>query len=447
MRGLKLSVFLLLVLTIGLQAPSSHGAASGDPEAASLELARALRFYYDGDYGRALPLFRNLSDRMATADLMFWTGTSAARAGECDLAVEQLRQLLERRPDLDRARLELGIAYSRCGETDRARAEFEGILAGSAPPEVRNAAKNRLARLEAGGKALDWRIRFSQGYKYDDNITSGPDEAVIDDAGIPIRLDGSVREKSGDNWITGLRADLLYDLGAAGGLFWNGGLDFYYSHSLEDSDYHYMKTDLFTGPWWNDKKNIAKAPVGYTYKRYAGDPLSGTVHFTPSYERRFSRTLGVAGSYRLEVERYDEEKYTDAGYDNESHTISMGPNLYLMDRRLVLSGRLAYELLEADADRYSYDAAHLSASVFTAFATDTELFLLYKWSDKTYDGPAAAYADDREDSRHTVVAVLAQNFLEHFFAALEAAYIDNSSNSDLYDFDKTTLTLSVGLNY
>ncbi len=443
----RMMMMLISMLMLTLPAYAAESGPPPDRDAVSRDLARALQFYYDGDYARALPIFRKLSDQMETIDLLFWTGASAARAGECDLAVDKLQKLVQEQPDLLRARLELGVAYFRCGKPEKATSAFEAVLARSPSPEVRNTVNSYLARIDKGEEALLWRIRFSQGYKYDDNITSGPDEAVINDGSIPLFLSPGVREQSGDNWVTGLRADLLYDLGTPGGFLWNGGLDFYYSLSFEDSDFNYMKTDLFTGPLWQNEKQVVQAPFGFTWQRYAGDSLSGAFHVTPSYERLFSPAFGLSGSYRLEVERYDQDRYTDAGYDNENHTFALGPNFYLMDGEYLISARAAYERHEADVDRYSFDAAHLWASVFTTFKTDTELFFLYKWSDKTYDGPAVTYRDDREDTRHTLLGVVAQNFLEHYFAACEVAYIRNSSNSDLYDFDKTTLTLSVGLNY
>ena len=438
---------MALIVAMPATAATAAPAEPSDPEAASRDLGLALRHYYDGEYARALPIFRNLAEELDTLDLMFWTGTSAARAGECELAMETLKQLLAQRPDLLRARLELGVTYERCGDPDRARAEFETVLAQSPPPEIRTAASSYLARIDEGRPTRAWRLRFSQGYQYDDNIAGGPDQDVIDDGDIAIYLDDGARKTSGDNWLTGLRGDFRHDLGPSGGLFWHGGLDFYYSHSFEDADYHYMKTDLFTGPYWAGRADVIQAPVGYTWKRYGGNCLSGTFHITPAYERRLTPAFGLGASYRLEVERYDDDRYTSAGYDNEAHTFSFGPNLYLMDRQYLISGRVAYELLDADADRHSFDAAHLSASVFTTLKTDTELFFRYKWTDRTYDGPAAVYSEDREDSRHTLVGVIAQNFLTHYFAALEIAYMKNNSNADIYDFDKTTVTLSVGLNY
>jgi hypothetical protein len=447
MKWIQWMMLMISMLTLTLAANAAESGTPPDRDVLSRDLARALQFYYDGDYARALPIFKNLSDQMETIDLLFWTGTSAARAGECDLAVEKLQEILENQPDLLRARLELGITHYRCGNPEKATAEFEAMLARSPSPEVRNTVNSYLTRIEKGEDALYWGIRFSQGYKYDDNITSGPDEAVIDDGNIPLFLSQGVREQSGDNWVTGLRADLLYDLGQPGGFLWNGGLDFYYSHSFEDSVFNYMKTDLFTGPWWRNDNQTVQAPFGFTWQRYAGDSLSGTFHLTPSYERLFSPSIGLAASYRLEVERYDEDRYTDAGYDNENHTFALGPNFYVMDGQYLISGRVAYERHEADADRYSFDAAHLWASFFTTFKTNTELFFLYKWSDKTYDGPAVTYSNDREDTRHTLLGVVAQNFLEHYFAACEIAYVRNRSNADLYDFDKTSLTLSLGLNY
>ncbi len=430
----------------GLAASSARGEGASDA-ALSRDLSQALKFYYDGEYAKALPIFQRLSAAIPNADLLFWTGTSASRSGACDLALDRLKELLDRRPDHIRTRLELGIAYFNCKETENAREAFRTVIAASPGPEIENTARSYLARTERKKRKLDWSLRFSQGVQYDDNVNSGPDQALIEDGSVSLLLGDSLREQESTNWLTGLRADLLYDLGSPGGFFWNGGIDFYYNHSFEDSDYNYLRGSLFTGPWWSGKNDLIKLPFGYTHKQYGGEALSDTFRITPSYEHLFSSLFGLGVSYEFEAERYDDSRYEEAGYDNESHRFSAGPNLYFKNRQYILSARFIHEIHDADAERFTYDAQEIFGSFYALFPSDTEGLIYYKWSDRSYDGPAVLYDKDREETRHTLAAVISQNFLKHYFAALEAAYIRNDSNSALYDFDKTTITLSLGVQF
>ena len=58
-------------------------------EALDEKLAEALTLFYDGQYARALPLFKEVSEKVDTMDVMFWSATCASKAGEADLAVRK----------------------------------------------------------------------------------------------------------------------------------------------------------------------------------------------------------------------------------------------------------------------------------------------------------------------------------------------------------------------
>jgi hypothetical protein len=414
-------------------------------EKTSADLATALKYYYDGEYGKALPIFKNLSDRLQTLDLMFWTGTSASRTGDCGLAIDQLQKIVSKSPDSLRARLELGIAYDNCGQTEASRAEFEKILAASPPPEIKNIVNSYMAQPKQ--KKFAWDFRLSQAYQYDSNVNSGPSSELINDDGVVIRLSPNAKEQDSSNWITDMRGDMFYDIGAAGGFLWNGGAGLYYLHSFEDTDYNYMSMDIFTGPWWTDKKNIFRMPVGYTYKNYGTDSLSDTFYINPGMEHFFCQYFSLSADYQFSSEAYDDSAYTDAGYDNDTHRFSGGPNFYLKNRKVILSGLVTYEDSDADKDVQSYEAYHTSLSLFTQFETGTDMFLLYKYSDKEYEAPAPIFNTKREDTRHTLVGMVVQNFMKRYFVSAELAYINNDSNFELYDFDKTTFTVSAGVKF
>jgi hypothetical protein len=44
-------------------------------------------------------------------------------------------------------------------------------------------------------------------------------------------------------------------------------------------------------------------------------------------------------------------------------------------------------------------------------------------------------------------AVISQGFRKYFFASFEVGYLDNNSNLALYDYDKTTYTVSIGCRF
>ncbi len=439
-RGTPCIALLLFILC------GAAGAAQ-PPDAAEAQLGQALKYYYDKDYARALAIFEKIEGPIDSLDLMFWTGAAASRAGACETAIEQLEKLVDAKPDFQQARLELGAAYYNCGRYDQAKETFDALLAASPPPEIQSVARKYLTGIEKAERKFTWNLRFSQSYQYDSNINSGPAKSLIEDAGVDIVLNDDNTEQSSSNWISDIRAGFRYDAGKTGGFLWAGAGNFYYLHSFEDSDYNYLSADLSAGPELVCNKGVIRLPAGFIHKDYGGEALSDTFYVHPNLEHFFRPDFSVRAGYRFSTEQYDPDRYADAGYDNDNHKISAGPVLYLADRKYIISGLLTHEEHDADAGERSYDARHASVTFLARLATNTELLFHYKYTDKSYDAPSGLYAEAREDDRHTFIVVAGQNFMERYFVSAELAYIDNRSNGDLYEFEKTMFTLSAGVKF
>ena len=242
---------------------ASIGQASAPTDVAQ-DLARALELNYHGKYEEALSIFKTISDRHENRDLLYWTGSNALKSGDYDLAIQKLEKVLEREPKLNRARLELAVAYHHAGRKADARREFEMVKAASPPGDVARIADQYLAGIDKPADPLTWTVRAAIGYQYDSNITCGPSDAEIGDTvrTETVILKEDSKEKSASNALADMKADLTYDIGGTGGFMWNGGLDAFYSHSFEDTDYNYLEADLFTGPWWVLENDVAKLPAG-----------------------------------------------------------------------------------------------------------------------------------------------------------------------------------------
>lgn len=74
-------------------------------------------------------------------------GVLLARTGRLELAIDELSRVLELAPAEDEARFERAVAYERLGRLSEARAGFERLDAPATRPDIRQAAKARLARL------------------------------------------------------------------------------------------------------------------------------------------------------------------------------------------------------------------------------------------------------------------------------------------------------------
>lgn len=464
------SVIVLCCLFLLSNPQKSHsvlydetGELSGkEIEALDRELIKALDFYYNNQFSLALPIFRRISDKYETPDLLYWIGRSASKTSDYKLAEEKLKKLLSMKPDLHQARLELALVYINSGKYEAAKQELELVRSANPPENIMSSIDHYMELIDKKTKKLTWALHFIQSYQYDDNITSGPSKSLIEGSTFSILLTDRQKKLSSNNWLTDLNAEARYDLGDSGNFLWNGGINIYYSHSFRDSEFHYMDTGAFTGPLWAGSHDFFKMPGGISHKQYGGDSLSNTFYLGPSLEHLFTNRFSLKLNYTYAIEDYSNKKYSDAGYDNSNHLISFGPNFFLEERNRIISGLFSYEDQKADTEVQSYYATHYSISYFTKFKmpyftkfkTKTELLLYYGFVDKKYekyDSTSVLYLlypdKSRQDRKSTIIIAIGQNITERFFATSEFTYIDNNSNLELFDFNKMTFTLSGGIKF
>lgn len=413
--------------------------------ALDMKLAHALKLYYDGNYNEALPLFTQIAQQLETVDLTVFEGKCAARAGDIERSIRIFQQLLSKDPNRHRARLGLADTLYQADRFAEARGELKKIKDASPPKSMINEVNTRLERIDQQRQVFRWTVFFTQGLQYDDNVSAGPSQALIETSRGVLNLDENQQETDSTNWLSSFNASMRYDMAERGGAFWDGGLDFFFSKSFEDSDFDYLAVDVSTGPGWMWKKSMVRLLAGYTDTTYGQDHLSGVVYVKPDMEIFFTDNFSVEASYRISEHDYTESEYRD--YDATSHQASFGQNLYLDNARHVISTFLSLESRDADADRTSFDAVAVTVSYFTRFRSNTELLLEYEWRDREYDDPPEFYMADREDTRNMFNAIISQKLNDFFFVSLEFQYIDNNSNADLFDYEKTSFGLKLGIVY
>jgi len=415
----------------------------GEVKALDKKLAKALTFYYDRKFAFALPLFKEIADLVETMDIMFWIGTCAMKIGRMEPAIESFNKMLSIDPDLHRVRLELATAYFSAGRYDKAREALLRVQAASPPEPVQENIEKLLAAIDERTRKTFWSFRASGGFLFDSNVNAGPGQRELDVAGGTLKLDDLSLELSDQGVIADVYGNMTYDAGERNGWMWNTAGSLYNKAYIDYSQFDFMLLDFATGPWWVGRQDIVKLPIGLSYTEYGSDRLYYLFHIYPNYEHFFNPNFSLKGSYLFSSTDYYDAK--NAELDNNTHRIELRPTLYLMDRKHILSAFVAYENVDADADRWSYQAPVLGISYITHVPFGMELFMGYQWFKRQYDAPPLLYESDREDTRHTFHAALSRRFREHIFGSLDFGYINNDSNAALFTFDQTTFSMNVGV--
>jgi tetratricopeptide (TPR) repeat protein len=409
------------------------------------KLVEALTLYYDGKFAQALPIFNLIAADVETMDIMWWLGTSAMNVGETRLAVEKFQRMLAIDPKLYRVRLELAAAYFQLKQYDDARRELQIVREAGPPEAVLKNIDRLLVAIDESTRTLYWNVRFSQGVQWDSNASSGPDQQVLNVTGGTLTLNNDAKQISDWASVTQLSGNVLYDFGPKQGFMWNTTADIFNQFYFDHGKFNYTLADVSTGLWWVGPNDVIKLPLGVAKQEFGSDPLSTVYHFKPSWEHYFTPYFSLKGLYGYSKERFMET--VNQVQDNVTRRYELTPSFYLLNRRHIISLSLGREDASADARRFSYTAPYAALSYYTRFATDTELFLRYQYSNRDYKGAPLLYTEERVDRRHGFTAVVSQMLRKNVFASLAFNYIDNRSNLELFSFRKQTYTLSLGFHF
>lgn len=430
-----------------------------DEEAEELDrkLSEALTLYYDREYGRALPIFKEISDRVETLDVMFWFASCAAKAGEADLSIEKFMKMLEIDPNLHRVRLELATVYFDMGRYDDARRALEAVLEARPPETVRNNIQKMLSAIDAKTKRLFTNARISIGIQNDRNVSAGPDKDTIEIAGEGGTIGPLTNtQRALRDWVTvvNMSGNALYDMGDTRDWMWNTTGSFYQTHGWEYYEFDYTQWRITTGPWLVKNRSVLMLPFGYAENIYGHDHLYDTADFKPSYEYYFIPTFSLRGMVGFSRDTYEPSIEPDnrSGEDNINRIWEINPNFYLNHRRDILSFYLTHENVNSKERRYTYDAKNLAVSYYKRFnwlSWDMEFYSRYKYTRKDYAEPALLWPEShlRRDKRHNFYLVLSRNFNKRYYASFSFNWIDNQSNTDLYDFNKAVYGLTMGCKF
>lgn len=412
-------------------------------------ISQALEHYYDRAYAAALPIFRDVAEKVETMDIMFWIGTSAARSGKQELAKEQYEKMLRIDPSLDRVRLELATVYFALGEDEAARKELDTVKAGNPPPEVLASIRKLEDAVDKRSRKYAWNARLTGGWIWDDNITSGPDAGVYTLPGgstfTPAPGSSKIRD---DGFLATFAGNFLYDVGDRSNFLWNTGANVYSKTYTDYSEYDYLAANVYTGPWWAGRDGIFKLPFNLTNTYYGSDRLSYLMSVAPSYEYFFSRLFSLRAAYTYTDERFHDENVAD-DLDNISQIVELAPTFYFLDRSHILTGRAGYDDHQAENLAFAYTAPYAALSYFFRLPIQTEFYLAYQWNRRDYrkSQPFPYTGEMRIDERNYYTASVSQPFMKYFYAAYAFAYTDNQSSLDLYTWDKTTHTINVGCKF
>ena len=266
MRGSASIGLTPIGLVLALVAPAPAGARElGYGE--GIQAAKTLMV--NGRTADARSLLLDLAGRHRDSnDIDFLLGLLAVGSQEYDLAIRYFRQMLVRRPDAVRVRLELGRAFYLKRDYDNAFRQFQFARAGRLPPGVARTIDRFLAAIR---QEKSWSYNVSVAIAPDTNINNGTSSREVVLFGLPFELSDETRRKSGIGAAIEAGAEFAPRIGDHMRLKVGGTL---LRREYKDNDFDDMTVVLYAGPRLVvDKWDLGATGTAFR-RRFGGRRLS-----------------------------------------------------------------------------------------------------------------------------------------------------------------------------
>lgn len=387
----------------------------------------------------------------SNAQQLFEKAMAERSQGHVEAAIKAFQTILSDNPKLQRARLELAVAYFDAAKLDDAKREAERVLHDPTTPEqVKVNIRRFLARVAAAYPQHKWQPYVSLGYMYDSNVNVGPtselnignfavnaargDHATLLNLGVNYRYLPGRRPNAGANQPT---------------FAWLAQANYWRTDYLNLGAYDLGIVSVSTGPGWfkpHQWRGGVSAEVNYVrlgheyYALFTGlDP-----HYT--WIRDNDRTEIAIDAL---LQRRDYKRAVDAGRDSNYNSVGVSVGHLLSGGRLSVQGGLRAFREDADKTAYSNDGAEAFVGANYRRSAGTNFYGRVTYRDQHYKAvdPTYSYTSKRKDHQYLFVAgvnhMLTIGFMRGWVVKGNVTLTRHHSNQGLYAYDRDQVALSL----
>jgi hypothetical protein len=322
--------------------------------------------------------------------------------GDLHEAIRSFQTLLNENPALNRARVELAVAYYHALDHRAALEQARLVLADPAtPPSVRANLERLIAQIEADAAPHRFGGNFNLGLLYDTNASAGPSGPNYEVGGGVVAIDPNAVQRSdtglittlggSHRWLSPLRPGIG---GRDGALLWQSQALFNRVTYRNVSSYDLQAITVSTGPAWISPPRLrAAAPVQV-------DRLDlGNAHYLDIVGSGPSVVFGGLAGTELQLDALLQKRTYRRNVDQgrDSHYRSVGGQAGRVFAELTVQGGLRFNRDNADAARWDYHGHEWFALLAGTFAGRGSAYARYTRLYYDYDAPDPVAATGRTD--------------------------------------------------
>ena len=367
-------------------------------------------------------------------------------------AIEKFEYILNRRPSLNRARLELAVSYHRANQYDDALREFQTVLDDPETPEkVRLAILAYLGQINSDAQQQDSEHSFSYytriGALYNSNINFAPLRGSLDynipdgedtsSPGIDTFLSASHRYKKNKPFDTD---------GAATHFEWQSQISWTGNNYTHNSDFNLNIISASTGPAFISTGRWRGAINLQVDQTYFGHSALGT--FT-SINPLITFDLGRYQGFTVEASYMDNNfsRTEDQDRDGSSLLAGMAYTTLLGGTSNGLDTGIRLTDLSAEDDQYGFESIEIYFGGFITLGTNNNVYLNLNFEQYDFDAADTVSGTIRDEIESRYIFGYNYDFkegtLDGWTFNSYLSFTKNNSNVDAFSYERTIVAINL----
>jgi tetratricopeptide (TPR) repeat protein len=385
------------------------------------------------------------------AQQLFDKAIEQRESGDVFSAIEIFETILATSPDLNRARLELAVAYHQASQYQAAMRELKTVLdAPDTPENVRLSILAYLGQVSNDEKKPEGSHNFSYylkaGLLSNSNLNASQaistglntvSSAKVSSVGTDLVASASHRYS---------KKRLLDFVGSTTAFEWHSQATISSNVYEKLSDFNLHVASISTGPALiSPGRWRASAFMRADYIVLGSDALATFISVSPT----ITFDLGNFNSMMMEssftTHNYDD--IANAGYDGNAALYGIGYTVYLPQHATGLEVGIRISNNDADDDAFSYDLNEIYAAGFYAATGQSNVYLKLKSRSYDYVAIDPSVGVIRDESETNIA--LGYNYdyhngwLQGWTLNIEFSSIDSDSNADTLDYTRNLLSVNL----
>lgn len=431
-KHIAIAAILVVFLTFGFIDAAELSTKRQQKSPVDLLIAHGIEALNRADYTEALHIFQHaIKKEPLNPEVLYYLGIVYSRTKQYPKAEKLLLKALQLIGENDYIYLELGRLYTLTGQCTKARDNLHKVL-NSEDKTIREAATELLKICEPPAYGLS----AYASVQYDTNVVLEPTNPPIE-----------APDKEDLKGVFYIDAYLrFFSIGRAKILAkYNLYQSLHRRHELTRFNIHYQRLNPCIQ--WSPRGGLS-TEAGYVLEySYFGSNLYGRSHgFYLNIGLTPSRDIATIVGYEYQKQRYwDSFLFKDNSVrSGHKNTVTGDITLRARDLQVVLSG--AYEWTRTRKIYWDYNSYSLGLMLRHPFQR-VLIGMEYEFTENRFRDTFVFTDIKRRDRLHEVSLQLIYNITRGFSLILQQDYSRNTSNIDIFDYERsiTSLTLKVDI--